>query len=88
MMKKPQELPTWHGVGILSRRSRRVVLEAYDDSTYALAKFEAIPPEIRGSRLVLVTARLTPLTKRQLASLLRSMSQVDTPGPRRGKISS
>jgi hypothetical protein len=85
----PSKSTMWRGVGISSRRG--IVLEAYVDGTYTLAKFEAIPPEVQRSlRLVLVTARITRLTKRQLARHLRSLPQGDSPrrttGPSRGRV--
>lgn len=60
-MKRSPSVVMWRGFGILSRLGK--VLEAYDDGDYALAKFERY--HSRGSRLVLVTARLDPLTRRQ-----------------------
>lgn len=73
-MRRSPELATWRDVGILSRRGS--VLEAYDDTPssryYALRKLEAMPPEIKGSRLVLVAAKITPLTRRQCRYLTSS----------------
>jgi hypothetical protein len=70
----------------LSRRG--IVLEAYDDGSYTLAKFEKIPPEIRGSSLVLVAARITRVTRRQLARHQRTLadSPRGTTGPSRGRV--
>lgn len=51
----------WRGFGILSRLGK--VVEAYDDGDYTLGKFERY--HSRGSRLVLVTARLERVTRKQ-----------------------
>jgi hypothetical protein len=61
--KKNSNTSAWRGVGILSRRN--VILEAYDDGDYAVRKFEQIPREVKGARLVIVTATLERATKKQ-----------------------
>jgi hypothetical protein len=58
--KQPSVL-MWQGIGILSRQGK--IIEAYADGSYAEAKFSLYHP--KGSRLVLVTARLENVTKKQ-----------------------
>jgi hypothetical protein len=60
--RKSPDVVMWRGVGILS--PKHLVLETWADGDYALAKFEAYHP--RGARLVLVTARLERVTKKQI----------------------
>lgn len=63
----PQKQPSvvmWQGLGILSPKG--IVLEAYGESSkFVLDKHKAAP---KGSRLVLVTARLEHVSARKIAS--------------------
>lgn len=64
MDKKPPAVVMWQGLGILSPKG--IVLEAYGESSkFVLDKHRAAP---KGSRLVLVTARLEHVSARKIAA--------------------
>jgi len=64
MVKKQPTVVMWQGLGILSPKG--IILEGYGEhSKFVLDKHKAAP---KGSRLVLITARLEHVSQRQIAS--------------------